>query len=185
VGQGSNRVGGTFAANLSRVGEKDNYDYLVGWIHNPRERRGPYCPFEKRDLTEQDYKKHGLPFVFDLQRSKCPNDGHELQVEQMTVMPNLRLSWQEARDIASYLETLKEKDPSSYPQAAFLNDPKLMARGREIVKRYGCAGCHEIAGLEQEGRRESLGNHHARMDCSFAAARQLRRPAPGGLPWRV
>jgi len=152
VGEGSNRAGGWFAANLSRVGEKDNYDYLVRWIHDPRERSAPYCPYEKRDLKPDDYKKHGMPFVFDLDHSKCPNDGHELQVEQMTVMPNLRLSWEEARNIASYLETLKEKDPSSYPHAAYLNSPKLKARGEEIVRRYGCAGCHEIAGLENEGR---------------------------------
>jgi len=33
---------------------------------------------KKRDLTEADYKKHNLPFVFDLDHSKCPNDGHEL-----------------------------------------------------------------------------------------------------------
>ncbi|MFB3921337.1 MAG: c-type cytochrome [Terriglobia bacterium] len=152
VGEGSNMVGGTFAANLTRVGEKDNYDYLVRWIHNPRERTRPYCPFEKRDLTEQDYKKHGLPFVFDLDHSKCPNDGHELQTEQMTIMPSLRLSVQEARDIASYLITLKQKDPASYPKADYLNDPKLAAEGKAVVKRYGCAGCHEIAGLEDEGR---------------------------------
>jgi len=152
VGEGSNAVGGTFAANLTRVGEKDNYDYLVRWIHNPRERTRPYCSFEKRDLTEQDYKKHGLPFVFDLDHTKCPNDGHELQVEQMTVMPSLRLSVEEARDIASYLMTLKQKEPSSYAKADFLNDPKLAARGKAVVKRYGCASCHEIAGLEDEGR---------------------------------
>ena len=114
--------------------------------------RGLYCSFEKRDLTEQDYKKHGLPFVFDLDHTKCPNDGHELQVEQMTIMPNLRLSWQEARDIASYLMTLKQKDPASYPPAAWLNDPALKAEGRVVVQRYGCVGCHEIAGLEDEGR---------------------------------
>ena len=46
--------------------------------------------------------------------------------------------------------TLKEKDPSSYVPAPYLNDPKLKARGEEIVRRYGCAGCHEIAGLENE-----------------------------------
>ncbi len=152
VGEGDNRIGGTFAANLTRVGEKVNYDYLVRWIHNPRERTRPYCPFEKRDLTEQDYQKHGLPFVFDLDHSKCPNDGHELQVEQMTIMPSLRLSWPEARDIASYLMTLKEKDPSSYPRVDYLNDPKLKAEGKAIVQRYGCAGCQEITGLEDEGR---------------------------------
>ena len=152
VGEGPNAVGGWFAANLSRVGEKDNYDYLVRWVHNPRERTNPYCPYEKRDLTAQDYQKHGLPFVFDREHSKCPNDGHELLVEQMTPMPNLRLSWDEARNIASYLMTLKEKDPSSYAPAPYLNDPKLKAKGEEIVRRYGCAGCHEIAGLENEGR---------------------------------
>jgi cytochrome c551/c552 len=152
VGEGDKKVGGWFAANLSRVGEKDNYDFLVRWIHNPRERSAPYCPFEKRDLTAADYQKHGLPFVFDQEHARCPNDGHELQVEQMTVMPNLRLSWDEARNIASYLETLKEKDPSSYPASAYLNDPKLRAKGEAIVKRYGCMGCHEITGLENEGR---------------------------------
>ncbi len=152
VGEGSQALGGTFAANISRVGEKDNYDYLVRWIHNPRERTRPYCPYEKRDLTEEDYKKHNLPFVFDLDHSKCPDDGHELVVEQMTVMPNLRLSWQEARDIASYLMTLKRKDAAPYAKAPFLNDPALKAKGRAIAQRYGCAGCHEIAGLEEEGR---------------------------------
>ncbi len=152
IGEGPNQVGGWFAANLSRVGEKVNYDYLVRWIHNPRERTAPYCPFEKRDLTPEDYKKHGLPFVFDHDHDKCPNDGHALQVEQMTPMPNLRLSWQESRDIASYLMTLKDKDPSTYPAAPYLNDPKLRAKGEAIVRAYGCAGCHEIAGLENEGR---------------------------------
>ena len=152
VGEGSQRVGGWFAANLTRVGEKDNYDYLVRWIHNPRERTRPYCPYEKRDLTEEDYKKHNLPFVFDQDHSKCPNDGHEMEVEQMTVMPNLRLSWEESRDIASYLMTLKQKDPSSYPAALFMTDARLKEKGRETILHYGCAGCHEIAGLEDEGR---------------------------------
>src|SRR5579871_5722824 len=43
MGEGNERQGGDFAANLSRVGEKDNYDYLVRWIHNPRDRSLPYC----------------------------------------------------------------------------------------------------------------------------------------------
>jgi cytochrome c551/c552 len=150
IGEGEQRTGGTFAANLSRVGEKANYDYLVRWVHDPRQRTRPYCAFEKRDLTEEDYRKHGKPFVFNLENSKCPNDGHELQVEQMTVMPSLRLNIQEARDIATYLMTRAEK--SDYPAAPYLNDPALQARGRAIVQRRGCAGCHEIAGFETEGR---------------------------------
>ncbi len=41
IGEGSSRMGGDFAANLSRVGEKDKYDYLVRWIYNPRLRTDP------------------------------------------------------------------------------------------------------------------------------------------------
>ena len=36
IGEGDQMQGGTFAANLTRVGEKANYDYLVRWIHNAR-----------------------------------------------------------------------------------------------------------------------------------------------------
>jgi len=151
VGEGSNSVGGTFAANLSRVGEKDNYDYLVRWVHNPRQRTRPYCPYEKRDLGPEDYAKHNLPFVFDEQRSRCPNDNHELVVQQMTVMPSLRLSPEDARDVASYLITLKHAD-AKYADANFMDDPAQAAKGKELVRHYGCAGCHEIGGFEDEGR---------------------------------
>ncbi len=150
MGEGDKRYGGDFAANLSRVGEKANYDYLVRWVHNPRERTLPYCPYEKRDLTEADYKKHGLPFAFDLEHSTCPNDGHQLQVQQATVMPSLRLTWEEARDIASYLINQKRAD-ASY-DADFMENASLKERGRTLVRHYGCAGCHEIAGFEEEGR---------------------------------
>jgi cytochrome c2 len=152
IGEGSQLQGGTFAANLTRVGEKDNYDYLVRWVHNARERTRPYCMYEKKDIGPEDYAKKGLPFVFDLDHSRCPNDGHELQVQNMTVMPSLRLSPQDAEDVASYLVTLKKQEPSAYSDASFMDDPKLMEEGKKWVRHFGCAGCHEISGLEEEGR---------------------------------
>jgi hypothetical protein len=151
MGEGGQKQGGTFAANLSREGEKANYDYLVRWVHNPRQRTEPYCTFEKKDITEEDYKRHNLPFVFDLEHTKCPNDGHELQVQQMTPMPSLRLTEDEARDIASYLMTRKH-DNATYADASFMDDPSLKSRGQSLVRFYGCAGCHEISGLEEEQR---------------------------------
>src|SRR3989442_12779583 len=152
IGEGSDMQGGTFAANLTRVGEKANYDYLVRWVHNARERTRPYCPLEKNDIGPEDYKKKGLPYVFDLEHSRCPNDGHELQVQNMTVMPSLRLSPQDAEDVASYLITLKKQEPSSYPDDSFIDDPNLKEEGKKWVRHFGCAGCHEISGLEEEGR---------------------------------
>ena len=57
----------------------------------------------------------------------------------------------EARDIASYLMTRKH-DNATYPDADYLDDPKLKNQGLFLVRNYGCAGCHEIAGLEEEQR---------------------------------
>jgi len=152
IGEEDTKMGGTFAANLSRVGEKANYDYIVRWIYNPRERWAPYSTKEHRDLTPEDYAKHGLPFLFDTElHSKSPNDGSELQVQNMTVMPNLRLSEQDARDIATYLFSLSSP-PSSSEAVSFMDDPKLAEDGKAEIKQYGCAGCHEIKGFEEEQR---------------------------------
>src|SRR5215467_9509635 len=152
IGEGDQLEGAHFAANLTRVGEKDNFDYLVRWVHNARERTRPYCPYEKKDIGQEDYKKKGLPFVFDLDHSRCPNDGHELQVQNMTAMPSLRLSVQDAEDVATYLTSLKKREPSEYSDASFMDDPKLKDEGKKWVRHFGCAGCHEISGLEEEGR---------------------------------
>jgi len=148
IGEGSDRMGGDFAANLSRVGEKDKYDYLVRWIYNPRLRTEPYDPFLHKDLTPADYQKAGVPFVFDAEHSTF--EGHEIEWQNPTVMPSFRLSIQDARDIATYLET--QKTGMSYPAASYMNDPKLFAKGKALVQFYGCAGCHEISGLEDQGR---------------------------------
>jgi len=152
MGEGENQVGGDFAANLSRLGEKANYDYIVRWVHNPRERTRPYCAYEQRDLGPEDYARHGLPFEFDLEHSTCPNDGHELQVQNMTVMPNLRLSIQDARDIATYLTSLQHEDATYPSDVTFMDDPALAERGRTLTSRYGCGSCHEIQGLENAQR---------------------------------
>jgi cytochrome c551/c552 len=150
IGEGDQQTGGTFAANLTRVGDKANFEYIAHWIYNPRERYAPYCPKEKRDLTREDYEKKGLPYVFDAEHSKCPNDGAELQIQNMTVMPNFRLTEQEARDIATYLFSLGKG--ANYPDASYMDDPNLKEQGRTLIRQYGCAGCHEIKGLEDEQR---------------------------------
>lgn len=151
IDMGGQTVGGTFAANLSRVGEKASYDYIVRWVHNPRERLLPYSPSAGRDLTPADYASKGTKFLFDDEHSKSPLDGNELQVQNMTVMPNFRLSDQDAQDIATFLMSLKKGEPA-YPAASYLDDKSLFDQGQALTRAYGCAACHEIRGLENEQR---------------------------------
>ena len=152
IGEGSNAVGGTFAANLSRVGEKENYDYLVRWVHNPRQRTRPYCPYEKKDLGPEDYAKHNLPYVFDLDHSRCPErrprTGRSAADDHAQPAPfNRRLARHrqlpddpEARRRVLRCRRLHGRPASSRKKA------------KTSSATYGCAGCHEISGLEDEGR---------------------------------
>lgn len=147
IGEGANRTGGEFAVNLTRIGQKATYDYVVRWVHDPRQRSRPWCPREQRDLAAEDFARHGQPFVFDAKHSKCPNDGAELQVRNATVMPPLRLSWQESQDIATYLMGLTQPMAAA-PDVSYMDDPALAETGRTLIGRYGCANCHEIRGFE-------------------------------------
>src|SRR5260370_27971758 len=61
IAEGDQPQSGTFAANLTRVGEKANYDYLGRWIHNARERTRPYSPLHKKDIAPQASLNNCLP----------------------------------------------------------------------------------------------------------------------------
>ncbi|MDA0986372.1 MAG: c-type cytochrome [Bacteroidetes bacterium] len=66
-------------------------------------------------------------------------------------MPNLRLSDQEARDVVAYLQTMKEnRNPEKHKFN--LTDEDKIKFGEKLVKEYGCAGCHNIKGLENEAK---------------------------------
>jgi cytochrome c2 len=95
-----------------------------------------------------------------------------------TYMPNLRLTDQQAADVATYLMTLKQSGGVAAPatftdrdvnavlldyykatmpfedaQAAVakITDPqaKQVALGQRVISRYGCFSCHDIKGFEK------------------------------------
>lgn len=66
------------------------------------------------------------------------------------VMPNLRLTVEEASDVATFLSN--RKTDRVYDQVPQLSNPKLKDEGLTLIRHYGCAGCHVITGLEDEGR---------------------------------
>ena len=66
-------------------------------------------------------------------------------------MPDLRLNVSQASDIASYLIQFGKKEVIPGLEAK-LKDPELIAHGETVVRRRGCFACHDIKGMEKEGR---------------------------------
>jgi mono/diheme cytochrome c family protein len=54
--------------------------------------------------------------------------------------------------VASYLLTLREKAAEAPERLAALDDESTVAQGEKLVRKYGCAGCHDIPGMEGESR---------------------------------
>jgi len=68
-----------------------------------------------------------------------------------SIMPNLRLTLEQASDITAYLLQFDKMRPQEGVEER-LNDPGLAKRGETLVRRRGCFACHDIKGMEKEGR---------------------------------
>jgi len=68
-----------------------------------------------------------------------------------SIMPNMRLSLEQASDITAYLMQFGE--PKKIPGIERrLKDPDAIQFGKTLVRRRGCFACHAIPGMENEGR---------------------------------
>jgi mono/diheme cytochrome c family protein len=65
-------------------------------------------------------------------------------------MPSLRLSDDEAVALTSYLLTLGT--PGAPLADGTLQSPQLAKDGEALIRKYGCGGCHNVNGMEQESR---------------------------------
>ncbi len=66
-----------------------------------------------------------------------------------TSMPSLRLSQTELNDVVAYLMSLQK--PTTMPATESVGDIDV-AEGEKLVRTYGCFGCHEIPGFENESK---------------------------------
>ncbi len=69
-----------------------------------------------------------------------------------TRMPSLRLSDQEAADITAFLMGRQDPGFTAGVSLKHVNDPAWAEKGKGIIREYGCFGCHDIKGMEGEGK---------------------------------
>ncbi len=66
-----------------------------------------------------------------------------------TSMPSLRLSRTEVENVVAYLMSLKQVTPIATSESIGEVD---VAEGKALVRTYGCFGCHDIPGFENESK---------------------------------
>jgi len=65
-----------------------------------------------------------------------------------TRMPDLRLDEEDAKYVAAFLMSLKSGYIEVLSSEEWLTDEKTASRGKDLINRYGCFGCHNIQGME-------------------------------------
>lgn len=66
-------------------------------------------------------------------------------------MPSLRLTDDEARHLVAYLSAQKDERTLPAPKLDLASEERIL-RGDRLIREYGCAGCHTIKGMENEGK---------------------------------
>jgi hypothetical protein len=70
-----------------------------------------------------------------------------------TSMPDLRLDNESAKLLAAYLTTLtSEGYKEETEEYKWLDNPEVAKEGEELIIKYGCSGCHNIKGMEEQGK---------------------------------
>jgi mono/diheme cytochrome c family protein len=68
-------------------------------------------------------------------------------------MPSLRLSDEEAADLTAYIMPhTGVNDDAKSSLTKDISDASLIKTGENLVRSYGCFGCHEIKGMEKEAK---------------------------------
>ncbi len=68
-------------------------------------------------------------------------------------MPSLRLTDPEAADLTAYLMShTGSNDEVKSSLNGDITDTKLIKQGETLIRNYGCFGCHEIKGMENESK---------------------------------
>lgn len=121
--------------NLIRTGSKVSSGWLFAWLKDPK-KYNPNTRMPSLRLTDQE----AADLVAYLMASRDP----EFEVESL---PEIDLGIRDEL-IRGYLQNKKTIEQSEADLAAMSSQQRDVFLGKETVRKYGCWGCHEMAGFE-------------------------------------
>jgi cytochrome c2 len=71
---------------------------------------------------------------------------HDLRPNLAQTMPRLKLSAEQARDIATYLTSTSTTPAAPANPVVVSAEPAQIAHGKELLTARGCVGCHQVSG---------------------------------------
>ena len=122
--------------NIKSITNGKELFHSIGCVacHSPRDKEGNEISKDSPplgDLSKKYYRDGLTEFLF--QPHKVRPSGR---------MPDMKLSKEEAKDIASYLT----QNSTNVDSAPF--DPKLLAVGKKLFNELNCSSCHQLADHE-------------------------------------
>ncbi len=156
------REAGSFATDLTDVGRKARFEYIARWIMNPRG-VDPQTVMPDFRLTPAEANAiatfvmanaadvhAGEPLV--LPDAPFMNVGPlpERPEEPVRGRDESDETWRSRR--SAYDRDLARHQTEREAYFAASDTQKAVARGEELVRFYGCFGCHDMRGHENEGR---------------------------------
>jgi cytochrome c2 len=121
--------------NLDGVGSKVGGGWLYAWLKNPKQYR-PDTAMPNLRLTDQE----AADLTSYLLRSRKP------EWEQPARQPVDAAA--RAELVKSYLQELQTIEQSEANVAKMSEQEQSLYLGQKTIAKYGCAGCHTIAGFE-------------------------------------
>ncbi|MHC5019906.1 MAG: c-type cytochrome, partial [Planctomycetota bacterium] len=134
------RIAGTAGRNhgpeLSRMGGKTNHAWLENWLKDPQH----YSPGTR------------MPAMRVTAQEAADIAAHLMQQgADWTAPPKPAVDEQVVRDLL--VEKLEEKQQHQFAVnavEAMTAEERLLEVGKQAIRRYGCAGCHDVPGFDGE-----------------------------------
>ncbi|MEE8112511.1 MAG: c-type cytochrome, partial [Acidobacteriota bacterium] len=130
-----------FGPNLRRIGEKTNPQWLYQWLQDPRKyhpgTRMPSLRLSTQEAADLTAYLMGLRSPADPGIPQANEEARRQALDEI---------------LTSFMRRNSTRDQVKEKISSMTEEEKNLFAGKRLIPRYGCAGCHMIAGFEDAQR---------------------------------